>query len=104
PRARGAGEWRSPEAATVGALGVGPRSVHDAHADRSSVGLPSSDETSTKSPAARSGFGETNASAAYEKRPKASVPAVSAPPNRPVGPALSNTGIQKCGRSEGHMV
>jgi len=36
--------------------------------------------------------------------PAPAVPATRGPPNRPVGPASSNTGIQKCGRSDGHMV
>src|SRR5439155_13538684 len=94
----------SSESVTVGALGGGPRSDQDAQAARSSVGLPSTDDASTKSPPARNGSRETNRSATYAKRPTASAPAVSAPPNRPVGPSFWKTGIQKCGRSDGHMV
>src|SRR3989441_950638 len=89
---------------TFGALGGDPRSAHDVQAEKSRVGLPNTEEISAKSPEARNGCGETSRSAAYAKRPRASVPAVRGPPNRPVGPASSNTGIQKCGRSDGHMV
>src|SRR2546422_5807016 len=89
---------------TFGALDGDPRSAHDVQAEKSRVGLPNTEEISAKSPEARNGCGETSRSAAYAKRPRASVPAVRGPPNRPVGPASSNTGIQKCGRSDGHMV
>src|SRR5690348_13081974 len=70
----------------------------------SKTGCGSRSATTESSPRKRTGERDAMPIAAYDQRPSASEPAVTAPPKRPDGPASKYTGIQKCGASEGHDV
>src|SRR5690348_129022 len=77
---------------------------HALETSASKTGCGRRSATTASSPRSRTGDTEPMPMAAYDQRPSASDPAVTAPPNRPDGPASKNTGSQKCGAREGHAV